>query len=147
MCNTFIIIVSIFFSFLNSEESEKKEIPKLDLRDFNLTIDNIGFTKGLDNLLPDRSKENEVILLKNQIEAIKLNAKKFEPKPITINDKIIISTNLGVMTFKFYDKESPISSLNFKKLSNIDASRPGIIHRLDKDTSGIILVAKTDNTH
>ena len=47
MCNTFIIIVSIFFSFLNSEESEKKEIPKLDLRDFNLTIDNIGFTKGL----------------------------------------------------------------------------------------------------
>ena len=118
MCNTFIIIVSIFFSFLNSEESEKKEIPKLDLRDFNLTIDNIGFTKGLDNLLPDRSKENEVFLLKNQIEAIKLNAKKFEPKPITINDKIIISTNLGVMTFKFYDKESPISSLNFKKLSN-----------------------------
>ena len=49
MCNTFIIIVSIFFSFLNSEESEKKEIPKLDLRDFNLTIDNIGFTKGIQN--------------------------------------------------------------------------------------------------
>jgi len=36
---------------------------------------------------------------------------------------------------------------HFKELSNIDASRPGIIHRLDKDTSGIILVAKTDNVH
>ena len=28
-----------------------------------------------------------------------------------------------------------------------DALRPGIIHRLDKDTSGIILVAKNDVTH
>jgi 23S rRNA pseudouridine1911/1915/1917 synthase len=28
-----------------------------------------------------------------------------------------------------------------------DPSRPGIVHRLDKDTSGIILVAKTDAAH
>jgi len=28
-----------------------------------------------------------------------------------------------------------------------DALRPGIVHRLDKDTSGIILVAKTDAAH
>ena len=36
---------------------------------------------------------------------------------------------------------------HFKELSNIDVSRPGIIHRLDKNTSGIMLVAKTDNAH
>ena len=36
---------------------------------------------------------------------------------------------------------------HFKKLSNVDFSRPGIVHRLDKDTSGIILVAKTDEAH
>jgi len=36
---------------------------------------------------------------------------------------------------------------HFKKLSNINASRPGIVHRLDKNTSGIILIAKTDNAH
>ena len=33
------------------------------------------------------------------------------------------------------------------KLSNIDNSRPGIIHRLDKETSGLILVAKNDHSH
>ena len=32
-------------------------------------------------------------------------------------------------------------------LSKLDANRPGIIHRLDKDTSGVILVAKTDYMH
>ncbi|HEX2240434.1 MAG TPA: RluA family pseudouridine synthase [Actinomycetota bacterium] len=32
-------------------------------------------------------------------------------------------------------------------LSRLDASRPGIVHRLDKDTSGLLLVAKDDETH
>ena len=34
------------------------------------------------------------------------------------------------------------------QLSNLDDnSRPGIVHRLDKDTSGILVVAKNNNTH
>ena len=36
---------------------------------------------------------------------------------------------------------------HFEKLSNVNLSRPGIVHRLDKNTSGIILVAKTDEAH
>jgi len=28
-----------------------------------------------------------------------------------------------------------------------DPLRPGIVHRLDKDTSGLIIVAKDDRTH
>lgn len=35
----------------------------------------------------------------------------------------------------------------FKKLSDINPYRPGIVHRLDKDTSGIIAVAKNNATH
>ena len=36
----------------------------------------------------------------------------------------------------------------FKNLSNLNGkNRPGIVHRLDKDTSGIILVAKTNKAH
>ena len=35
----------------------------------------------------------------------------------------------------------------FKKLSRINPERPGIVHRLDKDTSGLIVIAKDDNTH
>ena len=37
---------------------------------------------------------------------------------------------------------------NFKNLSNPeDITRPGIVHRLDKDTSGLIIIAKTDEAH
>jgi len=36
----------------------------------------------------------------------------------------------------------------FKKLSESSGElRPGIVHRLDKDTSGLIIVAKNDRTH
>ncbi len=35
----------------------------------------------------------------------------------------------------------------FNSLSNVDKLRPGIVHRLDKDTSGIIIVVKDDKTH
>ena len=37
--------------------------------------------------------------------------------------------------------------MNKFKLSNIDSERPGIVHRIDKDTSGLMLVAKDDKTH
>lgn len=32
-------------------------------------------------------------------------------------------------------------------LSNLDITRPGIVHRLDKDTSGLMLVAKSNKAH
>ena len=37
---------------------------------------------------------------------------------------------------------------HFQSLSSVaGATRPGIVHRLDRDTSGVILVAKTDAAH
>lgn len=33
------------------------------------------------------------------------------------------------------------------KLSHIDSQRPGIVHRLDKDTSGVLVIARTDQAH
>ncbi|REK17515.1 MAG: RluA family pseudouridine synthase [Planctomycetota bacterium] len=37
---------------------------------------------------------------------------------------------------------------HFNQLSGVGgASRPGIVHRLDRDTSGVIVVAKTDQAH
>jgi len=35
----------------------------------------------------------------------------------------------------------------FKELSDVNPERPGIVHRLDKDTSGLIVVAKNNTTH
>lgn len=34
-----------------------------------------------------------------------------------------------------------------RNLSNKEAFRPGIVHRIDKDTSGLMLVAKNDKSH
>ena len=36
---------------------------------------------------------------------------------------------------------------HFNKLSSKNTIRPGIVHRLDKDTSGLMIVAKDDKTH
>ena len=35
----------------------------------------------------------------------------------------------------------------FKKLSDINPGRPGIVHRLDKETSGLLVVAKNNSAH
>ena len=41
-----------------------------------------------------------------------------------------------------------LMNYNIDKLSNIgDELRPGIVHRIDKDTSGLIVVAKDNQTH
>lgn len=37
--------------------------------------------------------------------------------------------------------------VNKFKLSDKDSIRPGIVHRIDKDTSGLMIVAKDDKTH
>ena len=37
--------------------------------------------------------------------------------------------------------------LNHCKLSMINSERPGIVHRIDKDTTGLIVCAKDDETH
>ncbi|MCX7862791.1 MAG: RluA family pseudouridine synthase [Bacteroidales bacterium] len=36
---------------------------------------------------------------------------------------------------------------HFQKLSNSESIRPGLVHRIDKDTSGLIVVAKNDFAH
>ena len=36
---------------------------------------------------------------------------------------------------------------HFSKLSTLNDFRPGIVHRLDKETSGVILIAKDNETH
>ena len=44
-----------------------------------------------------------------------------------------------------------VNGLLFKYQNNLSSVggklRPGIVHRIDKDTSGVIVVAKNDNTH
>lgn len=36
---------------------------------------------------------------------------------------------------------------HFKKLSDVNPQRPGIVHRLDKETSGLLVIAKNNPSH
>ena len=67
-------------------------------------------------------------------------------------DILIINKNAGISIHPGpgnYDNTIVNALINYnKKLSNIgDELRPGIVHRLDKDTSGLILVAKNNISH
>ena len=67
-------------------------------------------------------------------------------------DLLVINKNAGISIHPGpgnYDNTIVNALVNYnKKLSNIgDELRPGIVHRLDKDTSGLILVAKNNISH
>ena len=68
------------------------------------------------------------------------------------SDLIVINKNAGISMHPSvgnYDNTIVNALINYnKKLSNIgDELRPGIVHRIDKDTSGLIVVAKNNKTH
>ena len=69
------------------------------------------------------------------------------------DDLIIINKSPGVVVHPGagnYEK-TIVNGLLFRFKNNLSGIggklRPGIVHRIDKDTSGIIVVAKNDNAH
>ena len=68
---------------------------------------------------------------------------------IVLNKSAGISVHPGAGD---YDKTIVNALINYSKgkskLSNIgDEIRPGIVHRIDKDTSGLLVIAKNNNVH
>ena len=69
------------------------------------------------------------------------------------NDLIVINKPSGIIMHPGagnYDKTivNALMSYNKNALSNIgDELRPGIVHRIDKDTSGLVVIAKNNITH
>ena len=82
----------------------------------------------------------------------------FKPEPISIeilhddDDIIVINKQPGMVVHPAPGHHSGtlVNALLYHcpKLEGIGgALRPGIVHRLDKDTSGVLVVAKNDRTH
>ena len=70
------------------------------------------------------------------------------------NDIIVINKSPGVVVHPGagnYSDTTIVNGLLFKYKNNLSSVggklRPGIVHRIDKDTSGVIVVAKNDNAH
>ena len=76
------------------------------------------------------------------------------PLDIVYNDEhlAVINKQAGLVTHPGAGnkKGTLVNALlfHFQQLSqSTDADRPGIVHRLDKDTSGLLLIAKNDKVH
>ena len=67
------------------------------------------------------------------------------------NDVIVINKRSGMVVHPGNGNHSGTlvnALMNHSKLSTINGEfRPGIVHRIDKDTSGLLIVAKNDKAH
>lgn len=60
------------------------------------------------------------------------------------NDVIVINKPAGLLTHPSERSDTPSVAAAFSyKVKDSDKLRPGIVHRLDKDTSGVMILAKT----
>ena len=99
--------------------------------------------------------ENDIIAITIQGENIKKILPSDKPVDIIYEDKdlIIVNKPQGMVVHPGAgNKNDTLVNIligNYKKrLSNLSgSSRPGIVHRIDKDTSGLLVVAKNNFTH
>ncbi|MDO8886479.1 RluA family pseudouridine synthase [Candidatus Oleimmundimicrobium sp.] len=130
-----------------------KEIPS---RSFAQHLIQKGFVRVDDKRVSKnhRLKKGEVIFL--EIPPPELSS--LTPEEILLNiiyednDIIVLSKPAGIVVHPAYGHPSGtiVNALlaHTKDLSGIGGNvRPGIIHRLDKDTSGLMIVAKNDEAH
>ena len=99
-------------------------------------------------------KENDVI----ELEEIEIEVLDVIPQNIPLdivyedNDIIVINKEQGMIVHPAPGvyKDTLVNALLYhcKDLSSINGiKRPGIVHRIDKDTSGLLVVAKNDIAH
>jgi 23S rRNA pseudouridine1911/1915/1917 synthase len=100
-----------------------------------------------------RLKENEAIIINIEEE------KKEILKPFQLSVKIIYEdediiivekpTAISVHPPSAGVDNALVNALLYmgKKLSAINPQRPGVVHRLDKETSGVMVLAKNDRSH
>ena len=121
----------------------------------NLIDDELVTVNGKKQKAGYSLKENDIINIQIpedkeaniKAEDIKLNI-MYEDDDILIVDK---EKGMVVHPANGNYSGTMVNSLMYShkdKLSSINGTiRPGIVHRLDKDTSGILVVAKNDNAH
>lgn len=98
-------------------------------------------------------KDNDVILIKDGfVKEMKLEATKMEIDIVYEDEYLmVINKDSGVVVHPGAgnSNDTLVNGLLYynKTLSRGEEFRPGIVHRLDKDTSGLMIVAKNDKAH
>ena len=96
-------------------------------------------------------EENDEIIVDDELDfTIHVKAQNIPLDIVYENDDLLIINKASGMVVHpapgNYENTLVNALLGKYELSNNDI-RPGIVHRLDKDTSGLMLVAKNDETH
>ena len=130
------------------------------LDDIGLTRSKIQFLIKTNNILVNgKETKNSYKLEPSDIIDITFvkeeNRVKGEDIPLNIvyedDDIIVVNKPSGMVVHPSVGNTSKTlvnALVNYSKLSSINGDyRPGIIHRIDKDTSGLLLVAKNDKSH
>lgn len=135
--------------FLANKTSKSRSYIKKLIKEGKVSIKNIIVVK------PSFILENGDFIKIQELEPKKLHLQS-ENKPLEIvyedDYLLIINKEAGLTVHPVGNKieGTLVNRLLFhiKNLSNIGGVlRPGIVHRLDKDTSGLMVVAKTEEAH
>ena len=130
---------------------------------------NLSRTRIKNLILKEKLKINKIVVTNPSKRVVKdeiINLEIPEPKKASLkpydykldivhedNDLIIVNKPAGISMHPGagnYDETLVNALINYdeKNLSNIgDELRPGIVHRIDKDTSGLVVVAKNNIAH
>ena len=131
-----------------------KEISRTKVKNLILN-DKISINKKISNNPSKKVLTNDVINIEIPI-AKKASLKPFKYKLDIVyddDDLMIINKPAGISMHPGagnYDNTivNALMNLENKKFSNIgDELRPGIVHRIDKDTSGLVVIAKNNFSH
>jgi len=114
---------------------------KVVLKDKTALKSNYKVKAGDEILIQLEDKKDEIL----KPEAISLDV-VYEDDDIAVINKPV---GLVVHPAPGNDEHTLANALlyRFKKLSDINPGRPGIVHRLDKETSGLLVIAKNNAAH
>jgi len=133
----------------------KKNHPGLSRTFIQKLISEGNVTVKVANLIKPHLKVKTGDEIRIRIEEKKPSAIKGEEIPLEVvyedDDLAIINKQSGLVVHPApgnYEHTLVNALLHrFKNLSDINPERPGIVHRLDKETSGLLVVAKNNSAH
>ena len=133
-------------------QSNFNQLSRTKIKDFindkNILVNNSSvrpsYKLKIDDIISYNFKHNDFV---EDIKPINMNLSIiYEDNHIIVIDK---PSGLVVHPGNGTSDNTLVNGLiyHFSNLSKINKHRPGIVHRLDKETSGVIIVAKDDDTH
>jgi 23S rRNA pseudouridine1911/1915/1917 synthase len=155
MSEAILIIVSKEAARLRLDQFLARELPKFSrsrlqtlIRKKNVTLNGAA------------ARPSDAVRAGDRIEVIEPPPEKIDNRPEAIpldvlyedDDLIVINKAAGMVVHPGAgQREHTLVNALLHHCSNLSAiggtERPGIVHRLDKDTSGCLVVAKTDESH